>query len=202
MGIQETMRRQEEKLAAQAQQYKQHPSAAQPPSQPAVDLHAFRQIVEEVVRAELQALRAERPAQQDPQLFDMQALQTAVRPVVRAELQGIQTTLTILANAIAAQTDAMMSDDGEEDSEEDEPLSPPPIGEIDEEDQNGFPRDEDTEEEEVPYEDESEEGQSVRLPRPESPIQRLRRPGPDGIFLGSGTLSHPSAGIRRWEPQL
>ncbi len=215
MGISETVRRQEEQLASQAKQHPQKPQpVAQPAQQPVVDLHAFRQIVEEVVRAELQTLRAEQPAPQDSQPpIDMQALQAAVRTVVRAELQGIQTTLTILTNAIQARTDALTCDTDDVDQEQDDllPTAPPHRTDDEEsEDEQGYPPNEDDDEDidEEGELDEEEEGEGGgesyprNPPRPESPTHQLRRPGPVGILLGDGIRGrHPSDGKRRWEQQ-
>jgi len=212
MGIQETVRRQEEKLAQGKPQPTAQP-AAQPAQQPAVDLQALRQVIQEVVRAEFQTLRAERPPQQGPQQpIDMQAVQTVVRTVVRAELQGIQTTLTILTNAIQAQTDVLTCDTDDMDQEPDDLLptaSPHRTGD-DEESEQVYPPDED-ENEVLDEEGELDEGEGegegesypASLPRPESPTHRLRRPGPVGFLLGDGIVSRrPTEGTRRWEPSV
>jgi len=234
MGIQDTVRRQEEKLAQPA------------PQHDAVDMQVMRQMIEDVVRAELQVLRAEQSAhQQDPpqprdmqafqhavrsvihaefqamrdeqprpSIVDLQALQHAVQSVVRAELQTVQTTLTLLTKAIQAQTDALMTDDQQdEEQEQDEPLPTalPRCTDDDIEDEQVYPADEDSDEEELDdVGDEDEEGEGgeeeerypAHPPRPESPTHRLRRPGPMGLLLGSGDTFHPSTGPRRWEPTV
>jgi len=212
VGIQETVRRQEEQLAAQAKQQpqKQQPVAQAQPA--AVDLHAFRQIVEDVVHAQLQIIRAEQPPQQGPQPIDMQALQQAMHSVVRAELQIVQTTLTLLVQAIQAQTDALMGDDDVDQEQDDLLPTAPSHCTDDDEDLEGeqvYPPNEDEDEgideEGEPDEDEGEGGGGggesyPRNPlRPESPTHRLRRPGPVGIHLG-GNTAHSSQGTRRWEP--
>lgn len=90
MGIQDTVRRQEEKLAAQVKQPKT-PAATPSEPQPAnVDVQALRQMIEDVVRAELQALRAEPPVRPDPPPRDMQVFQQAIRSVIHAELQTMR----------------------------------------------------------------------------------------------------------------
>ena len=241
MGIQETKRRQEEQLAL-AKQSKPQPPVAQPEptTQPVVDVQVLRQMIENVVHAELQGIRSEQPQPLDMQMFqqavrsiiraelqtmrdeqphsqqssvvDMQSLQHAVQSVVRAELQPLQAAVTIMANAIQAQTDALMAGEGdEENQEQDEPLptaSPHHTDDIEDE-QFYPPDDEELDDEEEPDEalddvgdeDEEEEGYPAHPPRPESPTHRLRRPGPVGLLLGSD-LSHPSTGPRRWEPVI
>ena len=206
MGIQETVRRQEEKLVAQGKPPK-------PQSQPAasVDVQALRQMIEDVVRTELQTMRDEQPRPQ-PSEVDVQALQHAVQSVVRAELQPLQAAVTIMANAIQAQTDALMAGEGdEEDQDEPLPTALPRHTDDNIEDEQVYPPDEDSDEEELDdVEDEDEEGEGgedeegypVHPPRPESPTHRLRRPGPVGILLGSGDTFHPSTGPRRWEPTV
>lgn len=179
--------------------------------QPPVDMQAIRQMLEDVVHAELQTIRIEQP-----QPLDMQALQKVVQSVVRAELQTVQTTLTILVNAIQAQTDALLRDEvAEGEGEEDDSLptaSPrhtddnlenelvyPPDGEGEELDAE---RDEEGDTDEGEGEGEEEEGYSAPLPCPVPPTHKLRVLGPVGLLLGDGiTPRHPSQGTRRWEPQ-
>ena len=203
MGIQETVRRQEEKLVAQGKPPK-------PQSQPAasVDVQTLRQMIEDVVRTELQAMRDEQPRPQ-PSEVDVQALQHAVQLVVRAELQPLQAAVTIMANAIQAQTDALISEGDEENQDEPLPTALSHHTDDDIEDEQVYPPTENDDEEE--FDDvgdeegeggEEEEGYPVHPPRPESPTHRLRRPGPVGILLGSGDAFHPSTGSRRWEPTV
>lgn len=242
MGIQDTVRRQEEKLAAQAKQPKHQPSTEpHPMPHPVTDVQALRQMIEDVVRAELQTIRVEQPMQQDslpvdmqvfqhavrvvmhdelqamrdeqsrPQqeVIDMQAVQHAVQSVVRAELQSVQTALTLLTKAIQVQTDALMTDDQHDEEQEQDELLPtalPRRTDDDIEDEQVYPSDEDSDEEEIDNvgdeEGEEEEGYPAHPPRPESPTHRLRRPGPVGLLLGSGDSFHPSTGPRRWEPTI
>ncbi|MBA2676813.1 MAG: hypothetical protein H0U76_00200 [Ktedonobacteraceae bacterium] len=239
MGIQETKRRQEEQLAAKAEgQQKQPSTQSQPTAQPVIDMQTLRQVIENVVRAELQGIRSEQPQpldmhvvqqavrsvmhaelqtmrdeqprSQQQAVVDMQALQHAVQLGVRAELQPLQTAVTIMANAIQAQTDALIVGEGdEEDQEQDEPLPTALTRRTDEdiEDEQVYPPDEELGDDEAlddvgdeDEEGEDEEGYPAHPPRPESPTHRLRRPGPVGILLGSGDSFHPSTGPRRWEP--
>ncbi len=177
-------------------------------AQPLVAMQAVRQLLEEVVRAECQAIHAVQP------VVDVQAVQHAVQSVVRAELHPLQAAVTMMANALQAQTDALMTGDAaEEEGEEDDPLPtalPSHTTDDDEasEDEQVYPPDEeeddDIDEEREPGEDEGEGGEEepypLHPPRPESPTHRLRRPGPTGLLFGDAITRHPSQGIRRWEP--
>lgn len=156
-----------------------------------VDLDAFRHLIENVVRAELQTLTIEQP-----QPFDVQAFQK----VLRAELQPIQTAITLLANAVQAQTEALMQECGEEE----DALLPTSAAAHDTDDdeieeQQEFPPDEDEEIEDIEGK-EGEDGLMDMLPRPLPPTHKLRREkGPNILVLGGGV--HPTVGVRRWEPQ-
>ena len=163
--------------------------------QPAVDVQALRQIIEDVVRTELRVIRAEQPQPLDLQTF---------QHIIRTELQSVHTTLTLLAHAVQSQTDALMNnEEQEEDQEQDEVLGPS-LDTDDHEDElkNVFPPNEDGEYEDAEDEDrmDGDEGSALHLPRPIPPTHRLRHMGPVGILLGSGDAVHPSTGTRRWEP--
>ena len=229
MGIQDTKRRQEEQLAAKAEgQQKQPSTQSHPIAQSVIDMQTLRQMIENVVRAELQGIRMEQPQPLDMQVFqhavrsvmhaelqtirdeqprssmvDVQALQHAVQSIVRAELQTVQTTLTLLVKAIQAQTDTLMIDDQQdEEQEQDEPLPTalPRRTDDDIEDEQVYPPDEEeTEDDEGEEGGEEDDDLMESLPRPpEPPTHKLRRTGPESILLGG---IHPSAGIRRWEQQ-
>jgi len=158
--------------------------------QVSLDMQAIRQVIEDVVRAELQTLHIEQP-----QPFDVQALQK----VLRAELHPIQTAITLLANAIQTQTEALMQQEGDDETEEEDVLLPPSVSthDTDEEIEREFPDQQDE------YEDEGEgEEHDIidDLPRLIPPTHKLRRvEGPDMLLLGC--VVHPSTGTRRWEPQ-
>ena len=160
--------------------------------QPMLDVQAIQQMLEDVVHAELQNLHIEQP-----QPLDMQAFQQVMQSVVRAELQPIQTTLTLLANAVQAQAEALTGEDDEEmeDDDDDRLLPTASSHNTDEEmeDEREFPNNEETEDRE------DDDDLVENLPRPpEPPTHKLRRTGPESILLGG---IHPSAGIRRWEQQ-
>ncbi len=161
--------------------------------QPMLDVQAFRQMVQDVISAELQTLHLEQP-----QPLDMQTLRQAMHSVVRAELQPIQAALTLLANAVQAQAEALTGEN--EEMEEDDSLLPTASSHnTDEEmeDEHEFPAyDEETEEDEGEEDDDLIES----LPRPpEPPTHKLRRPEGPGVLLLGGI--HPTDGVRRWEPQ-
>lgn len=165
-----------------------------------VDLQAFRQVIEEVVRTELQALVL-------PQPLDMEAFRQVVQAAIRAELQSVHTTLTILTNAIQAQVDALTPGTDDEDQEQDDLLPTAPTRRTDDdkdrENEQVYPpddADEDFDEEDRPDGDEEEVEDHITssLPRPDPPTHKLKRPGPIALLLGDG-INRPSAGVRRWE---
>lgn len=207
MGIQDTKRRQEEQLAAKAKQQPvaQPESAAQPhpvtQPEPQIDLQLLRQMIQEVVRAELQTTRTEP--------IDMKALQQAIQAVFRAELQSVEAAVTILARSVQAQTEALMSTEAEaEEQQQDEPLPTSALmrrtdDDEDREDEQVYPPDDEEEldEEGEVTQDEEEEHITSSLPRPEPPTHKLKSPGPIALLLGDGIVSrHPAEGARRWEP--
>jgi len=142
--------------------------------QPAVDIEMLR----EVIRAELQAVPLV------PAPVDMQAMQT----MIRTEVCDIHTALQLLIEVIQAQMHVALCRDDEsqgESAEQDE-LLPTALS----------PTTDDGEERVFPAQ-ESEDGDALvcieqehpvvqSLPRPESPIRRLQRPGPVGLDLGWG----------------
>jgi len=185
---------------AQLPKAKGNKAQTQPEEQPQalVDMQAFRQMIEDVIRAEFQTSQVEQP-------LDMQAFQQVVQATIRAELQPLQAALTILANAVQAQAEAFTSEDGGEEENDDDLLptaAPHTTDEV--EAQREFPSGDGYDENEA-GDDEGEgeggggESYPRNPPRPESPTHRLRRPGPVGIHLG-GNTAHPSQGTRRWEP--
>lgn len=207
MGISDKVRHQDEQLAAQGKPQTQQPKQPTAQAQPVLDLQVLRQVIQEVVHAELQTFQAEQPTQQgDPQPFDVQAVQTTLRAVVRTELQDIQTALTILTNAIQAQTDALNGDTDDVEQEQDNLLPTASLyrtsDDEDTEDEKVYPPDEEEdvtldEDEDTDGEGEEDDPTNALLPRPEPPTHKLRRTGPESIILGG---IHPVAGIRRWEP--
>jgi len=193
MGIQETIKKREAKVAqAQATQAEVQPQAAPigPNVQPAFDTEVLRQII----RVEVQALRAE-PLDMDaireviraelqavplvPAPVDMQAMQT----MIRTEVCDIYTALQLLIEVIQ-QTQAVCDDD-----EQLPTAAPRSLDDEESREPTTFPAQE--------SEEESEEEPVMPPPaRSESPIRRLRRPGPDIIAL----KNIPRVGLRRWEP--
>jgi len=135
--------------------------------QPAVDIEMLR----EVIRAELQAVPLV------PAPVDMQAMQT----MIRTEVCDIHTALQLLIEVIQ-QTQAVCDDD-----EQLPTAAPRSLNDEESRELKMFPA------------QESEEEEEPVMPPParsESPIRRLRRPGPDIIAL----KNIPRVGLRRWEP--
>ena len=196
MGIQENVKRQEAKLAAQVKmqaiQAEQPQTVTPEPIHPGMDMEALRQsiraevqasqpapmrvdmdAIREVIRAELQAVPLV------PAPVDMQAMQT----MIRTEVCDIHTALHLLIEVIQ-QTQAVCDDD-----EQLPTAAPRSLDDEESREPTTFPAQE--------SEEESEEEPVMPPPaRSESPIRRLRRPGPDIIAL----KNIPRVGLRRWEP--
>ena len=208
MGIQANVKRQEAKLAAQAIQAEQ-PQAVlpEPMMHPGVEAEALRH----VIRAELKANR--------PESLDMNALREAIRAELHAalsvpvpvdirmcrsaiheELRDIHLALRLLTEAIQAQVQTGYDDDEEESDEQDDELLPTALSYATSDQDSGepkmFPAQENEEEDRVAPGCIEPEQFVVQSPvRPESPIRRLQRPGPEIIVLKS-----PPRALRRWEP--
>ena len=220
MSIEETNVYLEAKRTAQQQQGSEQPEGASPSSKKvkakstpvgpdnapsisqrvSVDMQTVRTVLEEVVHTEVEALRAAMPHPQEVPSLDMQMVQSLIQSTVRTELQGIQTTLTILTNAVQAQADALMMDDAAEGEGDEELLSPQ--HDTDAEPVKEFPRSEDVEEDENTCDEEEggeDDGYTADIPVPQPPTHRLPRGGPVALLLGEGVVCHPTEGIRRWE---
>lgn len=187
----------EQPKKVQLSKAKGNKAQTQPEEQPqvSVDMQVFRQMVEDVLRAELQTIRIEQP-----QPLDMQTFQRVVQVAIHTELQPLQTAITLLANAVQA----LVTEDEEEEQDDLLPTSAS-AHTTDEETEREFPDQQDE------YEDKDDEGEGEggeredddarnTLPRPpEPPTHKLKRTGPESIILGG---VYPAAGVRRWEPQL
>ena len=222
MGIQENVKRQEAKLAAQVKmqaiQAEQPQTVTPEPIHPGMDMEALRQsiraevqasqpapmrvdmdAIREVIRTELQAVFARQAMQTEQPAVDIEMLREVIRaelqavplvpaPVdmqamqtmIRTEVCDIHTALHLLIEVIQ-QTQAVCDDD-----EQLPTAAPRSLDDEESRELKMFPA------------QESEEEPVMPPPaRSESPMRRLRRPGPDIIALKS--TQAPRAG-RRWEP--
>ena len=240
MGIQANVKRQEAKLAAQAQaaQAEGQPHSAAPEEsnvQPTFDTEALRQIIRTELHAVPQPLGGDEGALQqivqgavrtawqttpiEPQQVDMEAVRHVIRVEMQAalsvpvpvdirmcrsaiheELRDIHLALRLLTEAIQAQVQTGYDDDEEESDEQDDELLPTALSYATSDQDSGepkmFPAQENEEEDRVAPGCIEPEQFVVQSPvRPESPIRRLQRPGPEIIVLKS-----PPRALRRWEP--
>ena len=131
-------------------------------------------------------LNSKRFTSSSPQPFDVQALQK----VLRVELHPIQTAITLLANAVQAQTEALMQE-GDDEIEEDEEDALLPTSasthDTDGETDREFPDQQDEYEDEDNEGDGEGEGHDITndFPRPLPPTHKLRRvEGPGMLILG------------------
>ena len=223
MGIQENVKRQEAKLAAQVKmqaiQAEQPQTVTPEPTHLGVDVEALREsiraelqasqpapmrvdmdAIREVIRTELQAVFARQAMQTEQPAVDIEMLREVIRaelqavplvpaPVdmqamqtmIRTEVCDIHTALHLLIEVIQ-QTQAVCDDD-----EQLPTAAPRSLNDEESRELKMFPA------------QESEEEEEPVMPPParsESPIRRLRRPGPDIIAL----KNIPRVGLRRWEP--
>jgi len=207
MGIQANVKRQEAKLAAQAQAIQ----AEQPQAVPMFDEEALRQSirveVREVIRAELHAVRAELKANRSdsldvdairevvrtelhalpaPQTVGLEALRQEMQTVMRTELYALHTALRLLTEAITAmqaQIAVIHCDTHESQGEQDDEVLPTALP-------SPFD-DQDGEEQVFPADTEENEEDAEQLV-----LSTHRLPCPEPLLIGMA----PAKRLRRWEP--